>query len=423
MKQNKRHKILLGFAEVAGYQCNLFEGLTSLNQTVGYVNNDNHKYDFKVSDEKNHPVLNNYNRFCKRAIASPTFLNKSLYVLYTIYILFFTVIYYDIFVINKFALFYFLDTKILKFFNKKIIFISLGSDTRPPYLSGVYKDDENYDFNIYKILRQTIKIKNKVNFLEKNVDFFISYPQIAHFNSKPFINGMHIGFPTRPINKSKKAANNKIIKILHAPSRPNSKGTKIIKSIIQELQEEGLKIKLIILKGVSNSEVINQIKQCDIVFDQIYSDMPLAGLGVEAAQFSKPVIVGGYYSLQIHVENNSKNIPPSVYRLPKELKSSLRNLCLDVSKRERVGNSLFEFVNNYWHFEIVAQRYLDLINNTYDNEWVYSPKKIININGWGLSEIELKRNLAKIINTNGGFSNLQISNVVLLNKFKKLFDA
>ena len=50
-------------------------------------------------------------------------------------------------------------------------------------------------------------------------------------------------------------------------------------------------------------------------------------------------------------------------------------------------------------------------------------KKIININGWGLSEIELKRNLAKIINTNGGFSNLQISNVVLLNKFKKLFDA
>jgi hypothetical protein len=151
--------------------------------------------------------------------------------------------------------------------------------------------------------------------------------------------------------------------------------------------------------------------------------MPLAGLGVEAAQFSKPVIVGGYYSLQIHVENNSKNIPPSVYRLPKELKSSLRNLCLDVSKRERVGNSLFEFVNNHWHFEIVAQRYLDLINNTYDNEWVYSPKKIININGWGLSEIELKRNLAKIINTNGGFSNLQISNVVLLNKFKKLFDA
>jgi hypothetical protein len=52
LKQNKRHKILLGFAEVAGYQCNLFEGLTSLNQTVGYVNNDNHKYDFKVSDEK-----------------------------------------------------------------------------------------------------------------------------------------------------------------------------------------------------------------------------------------------------------------------------------------------------------------------------------------------------------------------------------
>ena len=195
MKQNKTHKILLGFSEVAGYQANLFEGLISHNHIVGYINNDNVKFDYKISQSRNHPRLNKYNSFCKRAIENPTLVNKASFVLYTIFILFFVVIYYDVFIINKFSLFYQLDIKLLKFFNKKIIFLSLGSDTRPPYLNGKYKDDErNQELNLSKISSETKKIRNKVEFIEKNVDIFINYPQHGHFNSKPFINGIVLWF-------------------------------------------------------------------------------------------------------------------------------------------------------------------------------------------------------------------------------------
>lgn len=419
MKQNKTHKILLGFSEVAGYQANLFEGLISHNHIVGYINNDNVKFDYKISQSRNHPRLNKYNSFCKRAIENPTLVNKASFVLYTIFILFFVVIYYDVFIINKFSLFYQLDIKLLKFFNKKIIFLSLGSDTRPPYLNGKYKDDErNQELNLSKISSETKKIRNKVEFIEKNVDIFINYPQHGHFNSKPFINGMYIGFPTINTEHQVITKTNSILKILHAPSRPNAKGSLFIKALIKSLQQEGLSIELIELTNVSNDKVIDQIKKCDIVFDEIYSDMPLGGLGTEAAQFSKPVIVGGYYS-SFFKEYDSKIIPPSIYVHPDELKSNLKNLCLDKGKRVQIGKDLNIFVNSIWNYKVVAKRYLDLINNQYDNKWIFDPKMISYFNGWGLNEAEMIENIKKITNQQGGTLNLGFSNFEVIEKLKR----
>jgi glycosyltransferase involved in cell wall biosynthesis len=422
LKQNKKHKILLGFSEVAGYQANLFEGLISQNYIVGYINNDNMKFDYKINQSRNHPRLNKYNSFCKRAINNPTLVNKVSFVLYTTFILFFVAIYYDVFIINKFSLLYQFDIKLLKFFDKKIIFISLGSDTRPPYLNGKYKDDErNQEFNLSKILRATKKIRNKVEFVEKNVDIFINYPQHGHFNSKPFINGMYIGFPTN--NREDQVITitktNSKLKILHAPSRPRSKGSIFIKEIVKSLQQEGLNIELVELTNVSNDKVIDLLKKCDIVFDEVYSDMPLGGLGTEAAQFSKPVIVGGYYS-NFFKEYDSKIIPPSIYVHPDELKSNLKNLCLDKDKRIQTGKDLNIFVNSMWSCKVVAKRYLDLINNQYDNKWIFEPKMISHFNGWGLSEAEMLENLKKIIKKPGEALNFGISNLEVLKKLKKL---
>jgi len=419
LKQIKRHKILLGFSEVAGYQANLFEGLISHKHIVGYINNDNVKYDYKFSKNRNHPRLNKYNSFCKKAINNPTLINKVSFVLYTFFILFFVTIYYDVFIINKFSIFYQLDIRLFKFFNKKIIFLSLGSDTRPPYLNGKYKDDEiNQEFNLSKILVESKKISKKVKFIEKNVDIFINYPQHGHFNSKPFIDGMYIGFPAKIRNDQDITRTDSILKILHAPSRPNAKGSMFIKELIKNLKDEGLIIELIELINVSNDKVIDQIKKCDIVFDEIYSDMPLGGIGTEAAQFSKPVIVGGYY-LNFLNEYDSNIIPPSIYVHPDELKSNLKNLCLDERKRIQTGKELNTFVNSMWNYKVVAKRYLDIINNQYDNKWVYDPKKISYFNGWGLNESEMKENVKKIIKHHGGTLNLRISNPEIIEKLKR----
>lgn len=419
MKPLKVNKILLGYSEIAGYQSNLFSGLVSNDQIVGYVNNSNVKFDYEFPESNNHPKLNKYNAFCKRALNNPTFINKIAYVFYTFYILLFTIFFYDIFVINRFCFFYKLEIKLLKLFNKKIIFISLGSSTRPPYLNGSYKDDlKNKEFNSKKILKETNQIRKKVQFIENNVDLFVNYPQHGHFNSKPFINGMHIGFPTIIKENLIKRNKNEVLKILHAPSRPNAKGSESIKKIIQSLQKEGLNIELVELINVSNSKVLNQIEKSDIIFDEIYSDMPLGGLGTEAAQFSKPVILGGYYT-DFFKEYDSKIIPPSIYVHPDNLENSLKELCLNENKRIKIGKELNDFVKKNWNNEVVALKYLKLINNHYDNRWNYDPKIISNFNGWGISEKEMKNNIKKMIQLPGGKSNLAIFNYDTLDEIIK----
>ena len=172
------------------------------------------------------------------------------------------------------------------------------------------------------------------------------------------------------------------------------------------------------MTNVSNDKVIDQIKKCDIVFDEIYSDMPLGGLGTEAAQFSKPVIVGGYYS-SFFKEYDSKIIPPSIYVHPDELKSNLKNLCLDKGKRVQIGKDLNIFVNSIWNYKVVAKRYLDLINNQYDNKWIFDPKMISYFNGWGLNEAEMIENIKKITNQQGGTLNLGFSNFEVIEKLKR----
>ncbi len=418
-KAQKLPRILVGFAEIAGYYSNLFDGLLSLQVDAGYINNTNFRFNYTYTKNKNPWLLNIYIQYSKNYRQKPSIIKKAGYHLFSLFILIFVIVRYDVFILGcNSTLFGYYDYRILKFLNKKIIYTSLGSDSRPPYLNGNYKDDsKDENFNLLSTLRETKRIKARVKFFEKYVDYFINYPQHSHFNSKKFINGLYIGFPTKYSEKRKLDSNRNEIVILHAPSRPNAKGSLIFSKIISELKEEGILINYVELQNKTNQEVLESIKNSDIVLDEIYSDMPLAGLGSEAAMFGVPVIVGGVYSKVIANDVENEMIPPSIYVSPDEIKNSLRELCLEKELRLKVGDDLHKFVNHQWNYKVVAQRFLDISIGNFDNKWYYDPNELAYLNGWGLSEDELKENLITVLNKQASLNDLLLDNIQVRLKY------
>jgi glycosyltransferase involved in cell wall biosynthesis len=394
-------KILVGFSEIAGYYMNLFVGLAELGYEVGYINNRYFKFQYNEYKKYNPPFLNFYIEVCRKFRAENSIANKAFCAILTPFVIGWMVLKYDAFILGSDStLLKYWEYKVLRFFKKKVIYVSLGSDTRPSIMNGIYKDDSgDGKFSISKAVQNFTQTKEKVRFFESHSDIFINYPQHAHFNRRPFINGMQIGFPTRlpEILTENKPKLSDEVRILHAPSRPLAKGTLIFREVVEDLKNEGIKIDWIEIVNKPNKEVLEEIFRCDLVLDELYSDLPLGGLGTEAAIFGKPVVVGGYYAESIKSDVPSELIPPSFYVLPDQLKSILRSLCKDSELRRKSGLELREFVRQNWDHKTIAAKYVDLILGRNESSWNFHPEQISYFNGWGLSKSEAVKNMEAIL--------------------------
>ena len=59
------------------------------------------------------------------------------------------------------------------------------------------------------------------------------------------------------------------MKIVHAPNHRNLKGTEFMISEIEKLKSKGFSIDFNVLEGIDNKRVINEVKNADIVIDQL----------------------------------------------------------------------------------------------------------------------------------------------------------
>ncbi len=344
MSGSKSHpKIFIGTTEVAGYFVNLFLGFKKLGVDAGYLNLDLIKFKYEGHKEYNYTILNklqDYSNFTSRLSGSKRFLLRPLYVLFKLSIFVWVLLKFDVFIFAVGSSFFRQnDFRILKFFNKKIVHVSLGSDSRPQYINGIFKDDNNGQINLDKIIENNQRIFKLISVIEKYATVIVNYPQHAHFHKRDFVSGMFIGFPTRIEHEIQEQKSNSITRILHAPTRPLMKGSMQFREIIRELQSEGLEIDFVEITNKTNQEVIEEIKKSDIVLDELYSDLPLGGLGAEAAMYAKPVVLGGYYAANLS-EYKPSEIPPSHYVLPDMIKDEIRKLVSDASYRIQIGEMI-----------------------------------------------------------------------------------
>lgn len=382
-------KIAIGPGEVAGYFSRLKSGFEKEGVVCTHYSLTSHPFDY---DKGSHLFKDLY-----LAIQNLTKINTLFKYLFSVFLIkiriflfIYTLLNYDVFIFSGSSSFLnFLELPILKLFKKKVIVIFMGSDARHPLLSGVELDDNGGFDQPIKIFKKTKKMARKIRWIEYFSTHIINHTATAQLFKKNFIKYASIGMPIdvdNPDQKSNYLYERDFLKIVHAPSRPIAKGTKIFRQIIQDIRAKGVQVEYVELVGQSNSIVLEQIATCDLVFDEIYGDMPMAMFATEAAMYGKPALVGGYYANQYQFDNQNEQYPPVLCVLPEDITNHVNLLIYNDKYRLDLGMRARKFVEETWSSNRVASNYLKLICNTFPGHWVANPKELNYVMGWGLSK-------------------------------------
>jgi glycosyltransferase involved in cell wall biosynthesis len=409
MKKN-HPRIFIGLRELSGYYHHLKKGLDALGLDSVFVNLSGHPYQYGTDD--NPPTINIINRIAQKIGTHfyGNWVTRVIWVVFlqniiSLFLLPWALFRFDVFIFaSNSTFFFFIDLPVLKLFGKKVIYVFHGSEARPVYLNGyVIKNDSLSSILIVIVVARLQKIM--ISVIDRFADHVINIPPQAYFHSRPFISWWMIGVPqdvkyTSYISRNRKVSSDSI-RILHAPSKPEPKGTPIIRQAVQSLKQKGYSIDYVEINGRPNSEVLQELAKCDFIVDEIYSDTPMAVFATEAAFAGKPAVVGSYYVNQIKDDLPADNMPPSMFCHPDLLETSMEKLIVDHQFREELGKKAREFVITNWSAKKVAQHYLMLIDGNLPREWLYDPRNIRYLHGCGLSEAKVKNIIAAFLKTGG----------------------
>ena len=384
-------RVLLGFCEITGYygavkQCLLEYGKEC--QHYLYVNN-NHKFHSNYSKDLITFVIRSLmnirillrNKIKKKRylyLLSELLIIPIVTFLRTVMFLYF-ICKYNVFILgfkNGFILPNYnnimgkfcrsIELRILKILKKKVIFVFHGSEIRAPFLDPLHI---NLDQKRIRLL--THYICQDLEIIEKYADYIISPQGCAHFLKKDFINWSVIG---QPININNKAIVNnkrdKKIRILHAPSNTKIKGSRIIRKITNNIKLQYDNVEYKEISNLTNTEVIKEIQKCDIVIDQIYSDMPTTVFAMEAALLGKVVIMGGYELDKMSALIDKKYRLPFIYSKPNNIEDVIMNLLSNQESIHEISQNIYNVTKRYYTANKVINRMIRIINDDIDQDWI-----------------------------------------------------
>jgi hypothetical protein len=355
----KKHRVLIGLTEVAGYGTNLKKGF------------------------EQHGVECNFISF-----------SRLLFV--------WALINFDVFIFiynSSFLGLY--DLPILKLFKKKVIYVYAGSDSRPPYINGVFMAGDRA-LSAKGCVDLSKKMKDTLLKIERYADYIVDHPAMGHFHEKPFILGLAIGIPYSGTDITAGSSSHEgSIRILHAPSDPILKGSDKIRGAIELLRQKGYKIDYAEMTMVSHARVLEEISKCDFIVDQAYADTPMATFATEAAWLGKPAVVGSYYADHIHDDIPLGFIPPSLFCHPDCMADTIEKLVSDAGYRGHLGRIAMQYVRKNCDVKAVAHKYLMMIEGNVPSEWIFDPCRIRYVFGSGLPEKRVVAIIAGILEQYG----------------------
>ncbi len=155
--------------------------------------------------------------------------------------------------------------------------------------------------------------------------------------------------------------------VVHAPNHRGIKGTQQLIDAIQQLQAEGLRVRLDLIEGRPNEEVRRAIQRADIVADQFIAGYAL--FAIEGMSSGKPVMSALAWMPPEVAHTPALRACPIVDTDVSNLVGNLRGLIEDPVRRQELGRAGREFVLRYHAYEPVARTWSALIEHV----WSGSP--------------------------------------------------
>ena len=294
------------------------------------------------------------------------------------------------------------ELPLLRWLRKKVIMVFHGSDARPPYLNAAFAGTSGA-IDARQLIGLARRIKNVVAEAERNAEVGISHPLTGHFHERPFLKWLDIGIPAAlpvAVQPSTTKDPSRCV-IVHAPSRPEAKGSPRIERAVEALRARGLAIELVKIVNRPNHEVLQAIAAADFVVDELFSDTTMATFATEAAMLGKPAVVGMYGLDSLRRSHPAESIPPAFVCHPDDVERAIETLARDRELRLKLGDEARRFVAERWDARRVAERFLRVIAGDIPAEWWFDPRRIDYVHGWGLTEQRLAEVLRACVEAGG----------------------
>jgi glycosyltransferase involved in cell wall biosynthesis len=148
---------------------------------------------------------------------------------------------------------------------------------------------------------------------------------------------------------------NRLLRIVHAPSNRKVKGSDLILSALESLRAQGFEFELLLVEGMSNAEARAVYESADVLVDQLFAGW-YGGLAVELMALGKPVLVYIRDEDLVFIPPEMKADLPFLQITPFTVEEALRDLLL--MPRESLvalGKSSRAFVER-WHDPLIIAR-------------------------------------------------------------------
>lgn len=250
----------------------------------------------------------------------------------------------------------FRDIRFFRFFGKKTMVIFTGCDIRLPEKVEKYKWNpcRNCPDEYKKFTGCVIETKpGKIREIEKNFDVLLSAEEAAGSLNKEYHAAL---FPVDAEKFAYTGVNpSRRLRILHAPSNPEYKGTKYITAAIEKLKTE-FDFEFKVVNNIKAEELYKEIEAADIVIDQM-----LVGfyglLSIESMAMGKPVVC----YIREDIASCSPAEMPVINANPDNIYDVLKEVLRNPAKLIEIGIRSREYVEKYHSAKIIAKQYYELL--------------------------------------------------------------
>lgn len=340
MRSNK--KVFLGLNNIAGIFTSLKKGFEQIGVKADFYSFDEHVFGYKTDKIIRYSGNNIIRKFQKFFLIAKLIFK------------------YDYFIFDSSGSLLpgFKDIKLFRKFGKKTMVIFTGCDIRLP------EKVERFKWNPCR--ECTVEYKNFVGCvlstkssaiaeIENNFDIRVSPREAAGSLGKSYTETL---FPIDiSVFQDTLIKKNDKLRIIHAPSNPEYKGTKYILDAVKKLKKE-FDFEFNIIKDVKAEELYSEIQKSDLVIDQM-----LVGfyglLSIESMAMGKPVVC---YIRQDIAESSPAEMPV-INADPDSLYDVLKNILMNPEKLISAGEKSRLYAEKYHNSAVIAQKYFDLLEN------------------------------------------------------------
>jgi len=335
-KDVKTFRFLLGPDDIAGVLCNMQAALGENSATCNLGNNQfspDCRYDFRISSK--HKSLLRLKRF----LAGPWILGRlSAKVGVFVYV-------------GRGG--YFADigfrrteARFLKSVGVRLFQIVTGSDFRSPSLSKSLQSELGC-FNFFEVLYKPLS-SEKIQRVEKDsvkaaavvTEFFDTVFDFPSDNSNWIDVERQIPFIYAPDPKIQapnwEKFDDKVMRVLHAPSRSEIKGTGIIRDAMRRIVQTGAPIEYIELENATHSQVLTELSRSHVLVNQLYGWAP-GVLSCEGMQAGCAVVTRSNSILEPFLPPGSEGAWVSAG--PSQIEDALSSLLFDVVRIRNIAQS------------------------------------------------------------------------------------